>query len=156
MRPLNDIGVKLCDRHLQMLELLVYECLADKEIAERLGSTTKAIKVSMGTIHKRVGLANATERRFIRVRLARMFRPACPLVSVPTSLNLSLRMWEIARLVAEGYDNVEIGQHTGNATGTIKNRMRVIFNRVGVWSRLELAAWYDAHLPRTEGGICVG
>lgn len=156
MRPLNDIGVRFTEREQQILELLVHECLSDKEIAAHLGTTEKSMKKRMQIIHYRVGIANAVERKSIRVRLARMLRPACERVPIPADLHLQFKMWDIVRLIAEGFDNIEIAEKTGANYGALKNTVHVIFNRVGVWSRLELAAWYDAHETPCEGGICVG
>jgi DNA-binding NarL/FixJ family response regulator len=52
---------------------------------------------------------------------------------------------EIARLVWEGLTNREIGKILGTSEQVIKNHLRTTFDKLGVWSRLELAMYVAAH-----------
>lgn len=47
--------------------------------------------------------------------------------------------------VANGLSNKEISPVVGITTDRVKNYLRSIFDKVGVWSRLELAIWYVGH-----------
>jgi DNA-binding NarL/FixJ family response regulator len=50
---------------------------------------------------------------------------------------------DIIRLVAEGLKNKEVGERIGTTEHVIKNYLRGIFDKVGVWNRVELALWYE-------------
>jgi DNA-binding NarL/FixJ family response regulator len=52
---------------------------------------------------------------------------------------------QIAILVWEGMTNREIGRIVGTSEQVIKNHLRSIFDKLGVWSRLELAMYVAAH-----------
>jgi DNA-binding NarL/FixJ family response regulator len=49
---------------------------------------------------------------------------------------------KIIELVAAGYTNSQIGSAIGSTHNTVKNRMRLIFDKAGVWNRLELALYF--------------
>jgi DNA-binding NarL/FixJ family response regulator len=52
---------------------------------------------------------------------------------------------QIATLVWEGLTNREIGRIAGTSEQVIKNHLRSIFDKLGVWSRLELAMYVAGH-----------
>jgi DNA-binding NarL/FixJ family response regulator len=52
---------------------------------------------------------------------------------------------QIATLVWEGLTNREIGKILGTSEQVIKNHLRSIFDKLGVWSRLELAMYVASH-----------
>ena len=58
---------------------------------------------------------------------------------------LTPREIEVAALVWEGMTNREIGQSIGTTEQVVKNYLRVIFDKLGVWSRLELALYIANH-----------
>ena len=49
----------------------------------------------------------------------------------------------IIRLVHEGLKDEEIGLLVGNSENVVKNRLRVIYDKLGLWNRTELALWYE-------------
>jgi len=51
----------------------------------------------------------------------------------------------IAILVWEGMTNREIGRIIGTTEQVIKNHLRSTFDKLGVWSRLELAMYVASH-----------
>ena len=51
----------------------------------------------------------------------------------------------IAQLVADGLQNAEIAVLTGNTEHMTKNKIRTIFDKLGMWNRTELAMWYVKH-----------
>jgi DNA-binding NarL/FixJ family response regulator len=61
------------------------------------------------------------------------------------SNRLTPREVQVAALVYEGLTNREIGQSVGTTEQVIKNYLRVVFDKLGVWSRLELALYVAAH-----------
>jgi DNA-binding NarL/FixJ family response regulator len=52
---------------------------------------------------------------------------------------------QIASLVWEGLTNREIGRIVGTSEQVIKNHLRSAFDKIGVWSRLELAMYVASH-----------
>jgi DNA-binding NarL/FixJ family response regulator len=51
----------------------------------------------------------------------------------------------ISILVWEGLTNREIGKIVGTSEQVIKNHLRSAFDKLGVWSRLELAMYVASH-----------
>lgn len=52
---------------------------------------------------------------------------------------------QIAILVWEGMTNREISKLVGTTEQVIKNHLRSTFDKLGVWSRLELAMYVASH-----------
>jgi len=52
---------------------------------------------------------------------------------------------QIALLVWQGLTNREIGRIVGTTEQVIKNHLRSTFDKLGVWSRLELAMYVASH-----------
>jgi DNA-binding NarL/FixJ family response regulator len=62
---------------------------------------------------------------------------------------LTAKEIQIATLVWEGLTNREIGRIVGTSEQVIKNHLRSIFDKLGVWSRLELAMYVAGHGGKT-------
>lgn len=58
---------------------------------------------------------------------------------------LTVREQNIIRLVTEGFNNPTIARKVYITEHMVKNEMRHIFDKLGVWSRLELALWFLHH-----------
>jgi DNA-binding NarL/FixJ family response regulator len=58
---------------------------------------------------------------------------------------LTPREVQVAILVWEGLTNREIGKIVGTTEQVIKNHLRSAFDKLGVWSRLELAMYVASH-----------
>ena len=58
---------------------------------------------------------------------------------------LTAREVEVATLVWGGLTNREIAESIGTTEQVVKNYLRKIFDRLGVWSRLELALYVASH-----------
>ena len=52
---------------------------------------------------------------------------------------------QVASLVWQGLTNREIGKLMGTTEQVIKNHLRSTFDKLGVWSRLELAMYVASH-----------
>jgi DNA-binding NarL/FixJ family response regulator len=61
------------------------------------------------------------------------------------SEQLSRKEIEVATLVWEGKTNPEIAAQVGCTEQVIKNQLRSVFDKLGVWSRLELALYVASH-----------
>jgi len=58
---------------------------------------------------------------------------------------LTCKEVQVATLVWEGLTNREIGKIMSTSEQVIKNHLRSIFDKLGVWSRLELAMYVASH-----------
>jgi len=56
---------------------------------------------------------------------------------------------QVATLVWEGLTNREISKIMGTSEQVIKNHLRSTFDKLGVWSRLELAMYVAGHGGKT-------
>jgi DNA-binding NarL/FixJ family response regulator len=58
---------------------------------------------------------------------------------------LSAKEIQVATMVWEGKTNPEIASVLGCTEQVIKNQLRAVFDKLGVWSRLELALYISSH-----------
>jgi DNA-binding NarL/FixJ family response regulator len=58
---------------------------------------------------------------------------------------LSRREITVATMVWEGKTNPEIAACLGSTEQVVKNQLRGVFDKLGVWSRLELALYVASH-----------
>lgn len=58
---------------------------------------------------------------------------------------LTTKEIQVADLVWQGLTNREIGKLLGTTEQVIKNHLRSTFDKLGVWSRLELAMYVASH-----------
>ena len=56
----------------------------------------------------------------------------------------SEREQQVIELVARGLKNREVAQAIGTSEHVVKNYLRVIYDKLGLWNRVELALWYEA------------
>jgi DNA-binding NarL/FixJ family response regulator len=67
---------------------------------------------------------------------------------------LTAKETQVASLVWQGLTNREIGRIMGTTEQVIKNHLRSTFDKVGVWSRLELAMYVASHGGKNWGDGC--
>jgi DNA-binding NarL/FixJ family response regulator len=56
---------------------------------------------------------------------------------------LNERELRIIELVAMGLKNSEVAEALGTSQRVIKKFLRAIYDKLGVWNRVELALWYE-------------
>ena len=61
----------------------------------------------------------------------------------------SEREHRVIELVAQGLKNSEVAAVIGTTQHVVKNHLRIIYDKLGFWNRVELALWYEAR--RHEG-----
>jgi len=54
------------------------------------------------------------------------------------------REQQVIELVAQGLKNSEVAQTIGTTEHVVKNYLRTIYDKLGLWNRVELALWYEA------------
>jgi DNA-binding NarL/FixJ family response regulator len=50
----------------------------------------------------------------------------------------------VIELVAQGLKNREIAQALGTTEFVVKNYLKVIYDKLGLWNRVELALWHES------------
>jgi DNA-binding NarL/FixJ family response regulator len=63
---------------------------------------------------------------------------------------LNERELRIIELVAMGLKNSEVAATLGTSQRVIKKFLRAIYDKLGVWNRVELALWYESRKHRGE------
>jgi len=56
----------------------------------------------------------------------------------------SARESRVIELVAQGMKNHEVADAIGTTEHVVKNYLRVIYDKLGLWNRVELALWYES------------
>jgi DNA-binding NarL/FixJ family response regulator len=56
----------------------------------------------------------------------------------------SEREQRVIQLVAQGMKNKEVADQIGTTEHVVKNYLRVIYDKLGLWNRVELALWYES------------
>jgi DNA-binding NarL/FixJ family response regulator len=62
-------------------------------------------------------------------------------IKVPNRCLTDKDLWLAAR-VAEGLKNTDIAMTLGTTENTIKQRLKGLYDKLGLWNRLELALWF--------------
>jgi DNA-binding NarL/FixJ family response regulator len=66
----------------------------------------------------------------------------------PENRILNDREERVIALVAQGLKNSEIAQTLGTTRLVIRNYLKAIYEKLGLWNRVELALWYEAQKHR--------
>jgi DNA-binding NarL/FixJ family response regulator len=150
--------VKITPREQQVLNLLAHGC-SNKEIGSQLNISLRTVKQHLRTLFLRAGIREGAKR----VKLARYTHQDESPATTPCA-GLNPMESQISILVWEGLTNREIGKIIGTSEQMIKNHLRSAFDKLGVWSRLELAMYVasqggkEAYRERTplghDGLIC--
>jgi DNA-binding NarL/FixJ family response regulator len=61
----------------------------------------------------------------------------------------SEREQRVIQLVAQGMKNREVAREIGTTEHVVKNYLRVIYDKLGLWNRVELALWYESRQIQT-------
>jgi DNA-binding NarL/FixJ family response regulator len=65
----------------------------------------------------------------------------------------SPRQQQVIELVALGLKNSEVAAVIGTTEHVVKNHLRLIYDKLGFWNRVELALWHEA---RRHEGVAAG
>ena len=131
--------VKVTPRDQQVLNLLVQGC-SNKEIGGELNIALRTVKQHLRVLFLRAGILDGRKR----VKLARYVHEDESKVVTPCA-SLNPMESQISILVCEGLTNREIGKICGTSKEVIKYHLRRAFDKLGVWSRLELAMYVASH-----------
>jgi two-component system response regulator DevR len=56
----------------------------------------------------------------------------------------------VIELVAQGLKNRDVANAIGTTEHVVKNYLRVIYDKLGLWNRVELALWYESRKHQPE------
>ena len=56
----------------------------------------------------------------------------------------------VIELVAQGLKNRDVADAIGTTEHVVKNYLRVIYDKLGLWNRVELALWYESRRDDSE------
>jgi DNA-binding NarL/FixJ family response regulator len=59
----------------------------------------------------------------------------------------------VIALVAQGLKNSEVAEAIGTTECVVKNYLRVIYDKLGLWNRVELALWSEARRHEAALGL---
>lgn len=67
----------------------------------------------------------------------------------------SPRQRQVIALVAQGLKNSEVAAVIGTTEYVVKNHLRIIYDKLGFWNRVELALWYESRRqgPQVPSGV---
>lgn len=68
-----------------------------------------------------------------------------PNIDYGGSRKLKEREIVLIKLVAQGLKNREVAVELHTTEHVVKNYLRIVYDKVGVWNRVELALWYVTH-----------
>jgi DNA-binding NarL/FixJ family response regulator len=76
-------------------------------------------------------------------------RPCSQAISYGSRLP-SPRQQQVIEPVARGLKNSEVAEIIGTTEYVVKNYLRVIYDKLGFWNRVELALWYEARRHESQ------
>ena len=81
-----------------------------------------------------------------RVKLATILyrRQLCSEDSVTETVSPANASSESLNSLPRGLKNREVANEIGTTEHVVKNYLRVIYDKLGLWNRVELALWYEA------------
>jgi two-component system response regulator DevR len=66
------------------------------------------------------------------------------------SRDLTKTEQRVIELVAQGLKNNEVSEAIGMSEHVVKNYLRSIYDKLGLWNRVEIALWYESRKQREE------
>lgn len=134
--------IRLTPRERDIVELLLLGC-DNTEISKNLNIAPRTVKAHFSRLYLRFGIVDGIKR----VKLCNLLGAEVVMRSDrgDQSFVVSERRQQVIELVAQGLNNRQMAVLMGTSVHVIKNSLRTIFDKLGVWNRLELALWYEAH-----------
>ena len=134
-------SVRLGVRETQIVKLLMRGC-DNAEIARQLKIARRTVKAHLERLFRRFRITGGIKR----VKLATLV-VSDTTVSANESYERivsSKRERRVIQLVAKGLKNREVADAIGIEEHVVKNYLRVIYDKLGLWNRVELALWYES------------
>ena len=137
---MNESSIRLGPREQQIAELLLQGC-DNSEIARQLKMARRTVKAHFNRLFYALQLLAVSSESnsqlfFIGGNYVRRTALRKP--------DPSEREQRVIELVAQGLKNREVADAIGTTEHVVKNYLRIIYDKLGLWNRVELALWYEA------------
>jgi DNA-binding NarL/FixJ family response regulator len=142
-----------CDRTQKVMSLLLQGC-DNAEIGRELQVSQRTVKWYLAREFGRFGITGGMKRVKLAVLLYRGTENRSGPETISTGIrtennlygnrDLTAREKRVVALVSSGLTAFQAGREIGTTTYVIKNYLRRIYDKLGLWNRVELALWYEA------------
>jgi DNA-binding NarL/FixJ family response regulator len=130
--------IQLTPREHDIIEFLLLGCDIT-EIGKNLNIAPRTVKAHLTRIYLRFGIIGGVKRvKLANLLLSEPLKDDC----VHESFTRNERERLLIELVSQGLNNREMAAVLGISAQVVKNKLRLIYDRLGLWNRLELALWY--------------
>jgi DNA-binding NarL/FixJ family response regulator len=131
-------AIQLTPREQDIIQFLLLGCDIT-EISKNLNIAPRTVKAHLTRIYLRFGIIGGVKRvKLANLLLSESLNSDC--VQEPFTRNERERL--VIELVAQGLNNRQLAAALGISEHVIKNKLRSIYDRLGLWNRLELVLWY--------------
>ncbi len=131
-------AIQLTPREQDIIKFLLLGCDIT-EISKNLNIAQRTVKAHLTRIYLRFGIIGGVKRvKLANLLLSESLNSDC----VQESFTRNERERLVIELVAQGLNNRQLAAALGISEHVIKNKLRSIYDRLGLWNRLELALWY--------------
>jgi len=128
--------VRVSAREQQVIDLLL-RGYQDSAIAQELGIARRTVKLNMNNLFRKFAIWDGVKRVKLAVLLSQQ-----QLYSAQAAAGLSEAECRLVQMLTDGLTNLDIAKALGTSEQVVKNKLRVVYDKVGLGSRLELALWY--------------
>lgn len=138
---MNSLPVQVTPRDQEVLDALMTGA-ANKQIGESLNMAERTVKQHLRSVFIRMGLVGGERGK--RAKLVRLLATS----EQATGRKVDFTAYElrIAFLLGDGAKtNKEIAALCGLQVGTVRNKLRIMFDKSGVWNRQEFILWWQSH-----------
>ena len=130
---INLVAIKITPRDEEVLRLLAQGC-SNKEIAGHLNISPRTVKQHLRTLFLRAGITEGAEAS--EISNCNVCQGADGIMHPRDQL--TPKEIQVATLVWEGLTNRDIAKVIGTTEQVVMNYLRTAFDKLGVWSRLDL------------------
>lgn len=134
-------SIRLGARETQIVRLLMRGC-DNAEIARQLKIARRTVTAHLERLFRRFRITGGIKR----VKLATLVVSDAKMPANESNgpLIYSKRERQVIQLVSQGLKNREVADAIGIEEHVVKNYLRVIYDKLGLWNRVELALWYQS------------
>ncbi len=138
---MKEKPVQLGFREQQIAELLLQGC-DNAEIARQLNMARRTVKAHFNRLFLRFGITGGIKRVKLATLLYR--RQLCSEASATENVSPTNANSKSSLSLPKDSKTARSQPNIGTTEHVVKNYLRVIYDKLGLWNRVELALWYEA------------